>query len=198
MTRWRERHHNAGLEELWARRSGPPARRFICGITERVNFDTTVTKKDIRFPQMPVCTTDEERLVEAARYGGSSSSRTYSRKGKMALRRQSGYARAQQFRMAQKQTRNLKTYLGRVARDIERKAGGAVDNGLRELLTLSHRFLDQERQDKNKLYSVHEPHVECISKGKIHKNYEFGCRWAWRLRKRNWAVASLAFSWEPV
>jgi len=112
----------------------------------------------------------------------------------MALRRQSGYARAQQFRRAQKQTRNLKTYLGRVARDIERKAGGAVDDDLRELLTLSHRLLDQERQDKNKLYSVHEPHVECISKGKIHKKYEFGCKVGVAVTaNKSWAVASLAF-----
>ena len=32
----------------------------------------------------------------------------------------------------------------------------------------------QQRHDKNKLYSLHEPNVACISKGKAHKKYEFG------------------------
>jgi len=34
--------------------------------------------------------------------------------------------------------------------------------------------LTQKRDDSNKVYSVHEPEVLCISKGKEHKPYEFG------------------------
>ena len=41
-------------------------------------------------------------------------------------------------------------------------------------LTLAKRLLRQQRHDKDKLYSLHEPHVACISKGKAHKKYEFG------------------------
>jgi IS5 family transposase len=26
------------------------------------------------------------------------------------------------------------------------------------------------------VYSLHEPHVECIAKGEIEKSYEFGCK----------------------
>jgi IS5 family transposase len=197
MTRWRERLHNAGLEELLGEtiRTGLRGGFIREAELNRVNVDTTVQEKDIRFPtDARLYDRMRERLVEAARVRGIELRQTYSRKGKMALRRQSGYARAQQFRRAQKQTRNLKTYLGRVVRDIQRKAGGAVDDDLRNLLSLSHRLLDQERQDKNKLYSVHEPHVECISKGKIHKKYEFGCKVGVAVTaKRSWAVASLAF-----
>ncbi len=40
------------------------------------------------------------------------------------------------------------------------------------LLTL----LAQQKQDKNKLYSLHAPEVECISKGKVAKRYEFGVK----------------------
>jgi IS5 family transposase len=36
--------------------------------------------------------------------------------------------------------------------------------------------LAQKREDSNKIYSLHEPHVSCISKGKDHKKYEFGCK----------------------
>jgi IS5 family transposase len=34
--------------------------------------------------------------------------------------------------------------------------------------------LSQTRNSKNKIYSLHEPNVCCISKGKEHKKYEFG------------------------
>jgi IS5 family transposase len=34
--------------------------------------------------------------------------------------------------------------------------------------------LSQKRHDKNKIYSIRAPEVECISKGKAHKKYEFG------------------------
>jgi transposase, IS5 family len=38
------------------------------------------------------------------------------------------------------------------------------------------KILVQERESKNKIYSLHETEVECISKGKAHKKYEFGCK----------------------
>jgi len=41
---------------------------------------------------------------------------------------------------------------------------------------LAERLLTQERDSKNKLYSVHALEVDCISKGKAKKRYEFGCR----------------------
>ena len=35
-------------------------------------------------------------------------------------------------------------------------------------------ILAQERDSKNKIYSIHEPHVKCIAKGKEAKKYEYG------------------------
>jgi len=88
------------------------------------------------------------------------------------------YTHAQHYRRARKQLKKLKTYLGRVTRDIGRKIASrpelAVD--FEKLLSLSHRLLAQQRHDKNKLYSIHAPEVCCISKGKAHKRYEFGCK----------------------
>ena len=165
---------------------------------KRVNVDTTVQEKEIRYP------TDgrlydrmREKLVDAAVKRGIELRQSYVRKGKQSLHRQSGYARAKQFKRARKETRKLKTYLGRDTRDIERKVG-SMDNELQELLNLSHRLLIQERKDKNKLYSVHEPAVECISKGKVHKRYEFGCKVGIATTaNHNWAVASVAFHGNP-
>ena len=68
----------------------------------------------------------------------------------------------------------FRTYLGRVVRDIERKiAGNAARQAVfADELALARRLLAQQQQDKNKLYSLHAPEVECISKGKVAKRYD--------------------------
>ncbi len=45
-----------------------------------------------------------------------------------------------------------------------------------EMVALVNRLLAQKLKDKKKLYSLHEPAVDCISKGKAHKSYEFGTK----------------------
>lgn len=74
--------------------------------------------------------------------------------------------------------KQLKTYLGRVYRDIERKIAGNEHLKARfaTLMDLVKRLLGQQPKDKNKLYSLHAPEVVCIGKGKAVKRYEFGCK----------------------
>lgn len=60
-------------------------------------------------------------------------------------------------------------------RDIERNCP-KPDQALDRLLDIRTRIYWQKRNDKNKIYSVHAPEVNCISKGKAHKRYEFGCK----------------------
>lgn len=72
----------------------------------------------------------------------------------------------------------MKTFLGRVVRDIERKIT-TPDTELQHLLELGKRLLTQKRTDKQKLYSIHEPQIECISKGKAHKNLSSEQKWVW-------------------
>ena len=45
-----------------------------------------------------------------------------------------------------------------------------------EKMALYQRMLDQKRGDKNKLYSLHEPHIYYMSKGTAHQRYEFGTK----------------------
>ncbi len=77
-----------------------------------------------------------------------------------------------------RELKRLKTYLGRVFRDVSRKIAGKAELQARfaRLLGLIGRWLAQQRGDKNKLYSLHAPEVVCIAKGKAHKRYEFGCK----------------------
>lgn len=65
--------------------------------------------------------------------------------------------------------------MGRLIRDVERKAHLMPEN-LLEAFLKAQRIYNQKPQDKNKLLSWHAPEVECISKGKPHKLYEFGCK----------------------
>ena len=41
-------------------------------------------------------------------------------------------------------------------------------------LAIFKRAVNQQKNDKNKVYSLHKPFTDCISKGKAHKQYEFG------------------------
>lgn len=77
---------------------------------------------------------------------------------------------------ARKAVKRLKTIAGRLVRELERKLPSGVLEKHAERFILFHRGLEQKRGDKNKLYSLHEPHVYCMSKGKEHKRYEFGTK----------------------
>jgi IS5 family transposase len=97
----------------------------------------------------------------------------------------------------QRQLRKLRTYVGRLIRDIGRKIG-TVDEDLAMLLALADRVRQQRPADSHKLYSLHEPEVQCISKGKAHKRYEFGQKVSIATTNRgNWIVASRLMEGNP-
>jgi IS5 family transposase len=109
----------------------------------------------------------------------------------------SRYAHARQMKRAKREQKKLKNYLGRVYRNILRNCP-EPDAQLAELLHNAKRLLMQKRHDKNKLYSLHAPEVECISKGKAHKKYEFGCKVSVVTTSRdNWIVGVEALHNNP-
>ncbi|HZJ08475.1 MAG TPA: IS5 family transposase, partial [Trueperaceae bacterium] len=125
MTRWRRRVGEAGAEELLRETIQAGLRLKLIKPTQlqRVNVDTTVQEKNIRFPtDARLLDRARERLVKLAQVEGIELRQSYVRVGKRALKQQSRYAHAQQFKRAGKSTRKLKTILGRVIRDVERKA----------------------------------------------------------------------------
>ncbi|MGV8057590.1 MAG: IS5 family transposase [Smithellaceae bacterium] len=200
MTRWRKRIGEAGAEELLKEtiESGLKLKVIKVSHLTRINVDTTVQEKDIRFPtDARLYDRARERLVKAAQEQGISLRQNYNRKSKQLLCQQARYAHARQMKRAQGCIRKLKTYLGRVIRDIERKHT-QPDTFLGFLLQTAKRIVTQKRQDKNKVYSVHEPLVECISKGKTHKRYEFGCKVSVAATSSGgWFVGAKAFQGNP-
>ena len=89
------------------------------------------------------------------------------------------YAHAKQFKRMNARIKFLRTRLGRVIRDIQRKvkddeALGAV---FAVALIKARQIRDQKQRQRGwKLYSWHAPETECIAKGKAHKPYEFGVK----------------------
>lgn len=200
MTRWRKRIGPKNMERLLsetletAKREDYLTKRHM----ERVNVDTTVQEKAIAYP------TDSRLyhkarvlLVKAARDRGIPLRQSYLRLGKIALIMNSRYAHARQIKRAKKEQKKLKNYLGRVYRNILRNCP-QPDQQLAELLAKARRLLLQKRGDKNKLYSLHAPEVECIAKGKAHKKYEFGCKVSMvTTSKDNWIVGIEALHNNP-
>ena len=91
----------------------------------RVIVDTTVQPKNVMFPtDAKLMNRARERLVTLAKKLGVELRQSYTRVGKFALIKHQRYAHAKQFKRANKALRKLKTYLGRIIRDIARKIAG--------------------------------------------------------------------------
>jgi len=69
-----------------------------------------------------------------------------------------------------KELKRLRTYLGRVIRDIKCKLPEEHKTAMTPKLELTKRILTRQRRDHGKVYSIHAPEVEYITKGKAHKN----------------------------
>jgi len=182
LTRWRQRLGDQGMELLLgatidaAITSKAVKRRDV----KRVTVDTTVQEKAIAFPtDSRLYNRARERLVRLAKTHGVPLRQSYVRVGPRLLFKNNRYGHARQLRRQRRTTAKLKTVLGRVYRDLERRLAEqpeSVQAAFAEPLALTKRLLDQQRHDKKKLYALHAPEVECIAKGKAHKRYEFGVK----------------------
>lgn len=200
MTKWRNRVGADRLAELLKETIDLAVREKHLSPRdlERVIVDTTVQEKNITYP------TDSKllykaivKLVAAAKARGIRLRQSYVRVGKKAAVKAGRYAHARQYKRMRRQLRKLRTYVGRLIRDIRRKAT-MIDDDLSILLSRTARVRQQQPKDSHKLYSLHEPEVQCISKGKAHKRYEFGQKVAIATtNSSNWMVASQLMANNP-
>lgn len=178
LVKWRKRVGAEGIEKLLKQvlKAAIGQQAMSCADVSVVNVDTTVQPKAIAFPtDARLYDKARQALVQVAKRHHIKLRQSYVRVGKRALLKQSRYAAAKQGRRAQKQTKQLRTYLGRVIRDIERKLTSPAA-AIGEVLASAKQIYQQQKHDSSKCYSVHAPEVECIAKGKAHQRYEFGCK----------------------
>ena len=64
----------------------------------------------------------------------------------------------------------------KLIRELSRKLPEEMLAQYQPDIDLYVKVLKQQKQDKNKIYSLHEPQIYCIAKGKDHKAYEYGTK----------------------
>jgi len=149
---------------------------------ERIIVDSTVQEKAIAHPvDSRLLEIARAKLVQAAKAAGITLKQTFAKEGKDLRRKAGGYAHAKQFKRLRRVVKRQRTLLGIVLREIQRKLGTASGSALaltrlNTLMARAERIRTQQPKDKNKLYALHAPEVECISKGKARKRYEFGVK----------------------
>lgn len=138
-----------------------------------VSIDTTVQEKNITYP------TDNKlhrKIISKCRAisqkEGLPVRQSYIRTLKKLSMDQRFRNHPKNYSKARKADRKVKTIAGRLVRELERNL--EPNSKYQTELELFKRVLNQKKDDKHKVYSLHEVEVECISKGKESKKYEFG------------------------
>jgi IS5 family transposase len=182
LTRWRQRMGEEKLVALIQESLNAATRTGAAKPSDfsKVIVDTTVQPKAVVFPtDAKLMHRARELLARLAKKHGVPLRQSYARVGKRALMAYQRYAHAKQFKRANRALRSVRTYLGRVLRDVTRKTRDDANLSpiFAEPLSLAFRVRHQNRSQRGrKVYSLHAPEVECIGKGKAHRPYEFGVK----------------------
>jgi IS5 family transposase len=184
MTRWRKRIGAERLELLLAEtlaaaeRAGAAEPKHF----ERVTIDTTVQPKAVTHPtDSKLLHRGVEILGRLARRHGIALRQSYIRVTTRARREVAKLIHRGRHHEAERKVSRMRTWLGRLARDITRKIAGAAEAvraGFATPLDRIAQLLRQRRDDRgrDKIDALHAPEVECIGKGEAHARFEFGCK----------------------
>jgi IS5 family transposase len=164
-----------------------------------VIVDTTVQEKNITFPtDAKLYRKIVSKCNKIAETEGIELRQSYSRTMKKLLIKQRFAHHPKRKKEAAKALRKMRTIAGRITRDLERKLQEDKLGRYQEQINLFTRVIHQKRHDKDKIYSLHEPEVACIAKGKAHKPYEFGSKVSFAmLPKSNIIVGVVNFKGNP-
>src|SRR6202167_1621626 len=145
LTRWRQR---MGEERLTALIQESLAVAAKPADFSKVIIDTTVQPKAVAFPtDAKLMHPARERLAKLARKTGVELRPSYARGGKPALIAHQRYGHAKQFKRANRALRTIRTYLGRITRDIVRKIEGEaeLESAFAHSLMLARRVREQRQ-----------------------------------------------------
>ena len=184
MTRWRQRIGAERLELLLAgslaaaRRGGAVEEKQL----RRITIDTTVQPKAVTHPtDSKLLHRGVEVLGRLARRHGVVLRQSCVRVAARARREVARLIHRGRRREAERVVRRMRTWLGRLARDIGRKVAVAAEEVRADFaapLGLVARLPRQRREDRGreKICALHAPEVECIGKGKARTRFGFGVK----------------------
>jgi IS5 family transposase len=196
MIKFRSRIGDSGIEKIFKESIDLHGK---AGMEKEVIPDTTVQEKNITFP------TDTklhlkiiDKCIAIGREFGIKWRQTYSRTIK-ELRFEARYVRIpSRAKQGRKAIHKIKTIAGRLSRELSRKLSNEAKAAKSKLLLVMKKILEQKKDSKNKIYSVHEPYVSCIAKGKEHKKYEFGSKVSILVTKKSGViVGAMNFQGNP-
>ena len=187
LVKFRQLLGEEGVEELLAQTINVAVDLNLIKTQElsRVVVDSTVQHKAIAHPtDSRLLEVARTKLVAAAQQAGIALKQTFSKEGAQLQRKARGYAHAKQFKRMRRTIKRQGTIVGRLAREIERKASALTQASrlaLGESIAKARRIVAQSRQrtalnGEPKLYAWHAPEVDCIGKGKARTPYEFGVK----------------------
>ena len=181
LTRFRQRLGKEGVTKIlqWTINEGIEKEVIQSKDLKRVIADTTAMEKNITYPtDTKNLNKSRQKLVKLAKKHKIFLRQNYKRIGAKEAWKAARYAHAKQFKRMRASIKKLKTYLGRVYRDITRqiKDKNQLQAIFADDLSTALKLLTQTKKSKNKIYSTHEKDVYCLAKGKARKPYEYGCK----------------------
>lgn len=142
-----------------------------------VNIDTTVQEKNITYPtDGKLAIKIINRLNKLAKKYEVKQRRTYHKEVKESRLKLRFFRHVKKRSSAKKAVKRLRTIAGILMRELRRKLPEEILKEYESDFNLYEKVINQKRSDKNKIYSLHEPQVKCIAKGKDHKPYEYGAK----------------------
>lgn len=168
-------------------------------VTDEICIDTTAQQKNITYPSdVKLRKKIIDKCVGIAKKEGVQLRQSYKRTAKNLVLAQRFAHHPKNYRKAQVAKRKLKTIAGRLVRELGRKLPKHRLADYQQELTLFDRVINQQKGDKDKIYSLHEPEVACIAKGKVAKKFEFGSKVSVAMSKnRNIVLGVVNFKGNP-
>ena len=143
-----------------------------------VHIDTTVQEKNITYPtDSKLAIRIINRLNKIAKVHGIFQRRTFVKEVKLLRLDIRHFRHVKKRAKAKRALKRLRTIAGILIRELRRKLPQyCLFDCYQQDFLLYERILKQQPKDTNKIYSLHEPQVYCVAKGKDHKQYEYGSK----------------------
>jgi IS5 family transposase len=171
---FRKRVGEAGIEKIFAY----SVHLHGAEVAKQAKFvlsDTTVQENNTTYPtDAKLCKKVIDKCNAIAKEAGIHQRQRFTRESKQLVRQAYNGKHPSRVKGAKKAQKRLKTIANKLLRELDRKMTTAQKEFHRKDFELYKRAVNQQRNDTDKVYSLHKPFTRCIAKGKPHKQYEFG------------------------